>query len=229
MEKLRPDHGVATIERALRYMAIRVTSRPETREMASELRAERARLKDADEMWLEARETRIAATAEVEYLDERLGSDVMSVCRAALALVKDGNREDERYKRLIGPVSPSEALVPVGGEEQTRFVRTFIAQLTSEGGPFPELADRAPVVQASLTALNEAEARRNALYVPEGTAAAERTAARDRARRLYNLMHPRLQLAFPDDERLVESFFAKIAAPRKKPAEAVEDEGEEEA
>lgn len=229
MEKLRPEHGVSTIDRALRYMAIRVSGRPETREMAPELRAERVRLKEADEMWLEARETRVAATAEVEYLDEKLGAEVMSVSRAALALVKDGNREDERYKRLVGPVSPSEALAPVGGEEQTVFVRTLIAQLTSESGPFPELAGRAPVIQASLTALNDAEARRNALYVPEGTAAAERTAARDRARRLYNLMQPRLQLAFPDDERLVESFFAKLGAPPKKPTGSTEEEREEEA
>lgn len=226
MEKLRPEHGVSTIERALRYMAIRLSSRPETREMAPELRAERARLKDADEMWLEARETRVATTAEVEYLDEKLGAEIMSLSRAALAQVKDGNREDERYKRLIGPLSPSEAMAPVGGEEQTRFVRTVLAQLTIEGGPFPSLSDRAPVIDAALTALADAEARRNALYVPEATAAAERTAARDRARRLYNLTQPRLQLAFPDDDALVETFFAKLGAP-KKPTEATEEEGEE--
>lgn len=165
MEQLRDEHGAGTVDRSLRFLGIRLLSRPETRELAAEVRGERTRVRDADDMWLEARETRVAATAEVAYLDEKLGDDVMNVSRAALAEI-GGDRSDARYKRLFNSVAPSEGMSPTGGHEQTRFVRTVLAQLTSETGPFPSLRDRAATIEASLTALTTAETRRNDLYVP---------------------------------------------------------------
>lgn len=208
MEQLREQHGFATVDRALRHLSIRLRSRPETAELAPEVDAERARVRQAEEAWLQAREMRIAATAEIDYLDAALDLAVADLSRLALVEVR-GNRNDERYKRLF-PASPSAATSSVGGEGQGRYVRALLAQLTSSSGPFPSLAGQAPTIEAALTALSESEQRRDALYIPESTAATERTAALDRARRVYNQMYPRLRLLFPDNLRLVESYFARL-------------------
>lgn len=191
-------------------LAIRLQSRPETKEMAPEIRAEVASIREGDDVWLEARQARIAASAEIVYLDEKVGEDVMDLSRAALVEVK-GDRNDERYKRVFIE-NPSEALKPVGGSKQTRFVRAVINQVGAESTPFPALRDRASAIDGSLTALSDAEARRDALYVPEATALAERRARFEKACRTYNLTYPRLQLIFPNDPRLVESFFLGLSS-----------------
>lgn len=144
MEKLTPAHGKAKMEQGLRHLAIRLQSRPETKEMAPEIRAEVASIREGDDVWLEARQARIAASAEIVYLDEKVGEDVMDLSRAALVEVK-GDRNDERYKRVFIE-NPSEALKPVGGSKQTRFVRAVINQVGAEstlpGAARPSLRHR---------------------------------------------------------------------------------------
>lgn len=216
MQQLRDRHGYETVERALRYLSIRLRSRPQTSELAPEIDAERARLRQVEDTWSEARELRIAATAEIEYLDGELDRLLGDLSRAALVEVR-GRTDDERYRRLF-PQPLRSGAAPMGGPEQERYVRTILAQLTSESGPLPALRDRAEAIEQALTALQQAEQRRAELYVPEATATAERNAALDRARRAYNQTYPRLRLLFPDRPALVASYFVSLRSRSVRPA-----------
>lgn len=210
MEQLRDQHGHDVVDRALRHLSIRLRSRPESAPFAAEIDDLRGMIRSANDVFLEARETRVAATAELEYLDGELDAGIADLARQALVEVR-GKRDDERYRRLFA-AAPSDATRPVGGASQERYVRGILAQLTSEASPFPGLREQAAPIEATLTALKEAEQRRADLYVAEATATTERTIALDRARREYNQMHPRLRLLFPRQRRLVESFFVHLRA-----------------
>ncbi len=208
MEKLREQHGFGAVDRALRFASIRLHSRPQTADLATSVDAERTAIREREDAWLEARERRIAASAEVEYLDGKLDDGIMDLSRQALVEVK-GDRDDPRYRRLFAE-APSAGLAPVAGTDEAHFVRAVLAQLSSDSPPFPDLKGGAPDLQSTLTALQDAENRREDLYVPESTARTDLDVALDHARRVYNLLYPRLQLLFPDDPGLVESFFASV-------------------
>lgn len=216
MEKLRDRHGSSIVDRALRHLSIRLRSRPETSALAPEVEAQRAQLRQAEDRWLEARELRIAAGAELEFLDGELDRAVAQVARLALTEVA-GRREDDRYRKLF-QIAPSEATRPVGGRAQELYVRGVLAQLTSDATPFPSLRTHAKPIEDGLKALRDAEQRRADLYVPERVAATERAVALDQACRLYNSMHARLSLLFPENERLVESYFMSLRSNAPKDA-----------
>ena len=210
MEKLREDDGFGAVDRALRFASIRLHSRPQTADLATSVDTERTAIRAREDAWLEARERRIAASAEVAYLDGKLDGGIMGLSRQALVEVK-GDRGDPRYRRLFAE-APSAGLAPVAGTGQAHFVAGVLAQLTRDPSPFPDLTGGAPDLQSMVTALQDAEKRRDDLYVPESTARTDLDVALDHARRVYNLLHARLQLLFPDDPGLVESFFASTSS-----------------
>lgn len=222
MERLRSSHGFPTTDRALRFLSIRLRSQPETSALAPEIDAERTRVREAEERWLEARELRVAATAELEFRDGELDRAVADLARHALALVQ-GRRDDDRYRQLFA-VRPAKGTAPVGGDVQERYVRTILAHLSQE--PWAALREHEKPIEDALEALRSVEARRAELYVPEQMAASERIAMFDQARRAYNAMHSRLRLLFPERDALVESFFTRL---RTSSGSAAEDSGEPEA
>lgn len=208
MEKLRSSHGYSTIDRALRFLSIRLRSRPETAALAPEIDAERTRVRLVEDRWLEARELRVAATAELEFLDAELDRAVADLARHALVTVQ-GRRNDDRYRQLFA-MAPSQGTGPIGGGAQERYVRALLSLLTNEAGPFPTLREHAKPIEDALAALKTAEERRDELYVPEQTAEGERAVALDRARRAYNTMYPRLRVLFAENDALAESYFATL-------------------
>jgi len=208
MEKLREDHGFSTVDRALRFLSIRLGSRPETAEMVKELDAVRDDLHSKDNAWKNAREQRIAATAETEFLDDLLDESVMSLSREVLVLTKN-DRNSPVYKKLF-PMAPSSAMDPVTADEQSVYVKGIVSRL-KEDGDYEKLAHYADSIDGHFNVLSSAIKKRDELYMPESRASTDRNIALDKARRVYNLMYPRLQIALPEHPELVETFFANIS------------------
>ena len=204
MQKLQHYHSPALTLRGLRFLLIRLGARPQTQELVPEVRAAREALQKAADAYDEARERRIAATAEIIHLDAEQDAHVMNLSRAVL-MMTDGNRDDARYKKLF-PEAPSTLTAPIAGDKQTRFVSALIGILRDDAA-YDGLNAHADILEADAKTLADALEAREALYLPESKAQAEMRVALDKAKRLYNLTHPRLQLIFPEQKSLVESHF----------------------
>ncbi len=223
MQRLNDKHGFPTVKRSLRHTSIRLRSRPETAELAGVVDAERKSIESADEVHEQAREERIAATAEIDYLDGELDLKVMNLSRE-VAVLTGSNTADERYKMLF-PVAPSKAVKPTAGEAQHRFIKILVERLENDDR-FDALRGNVEPIKTAQTYLEKAIANREELYMPEMRAATDLKVALDKARRVYNKLYPQLTLIF-DNERLVDSFFLKIRKSRKSGDDTDEPTGVE--
>lgn len=206
MERLGKRHGEPTVARALRYACIRFASRPESAPFAAEGQKHRRQVSGALDTWEEARETRVAASAELAYADVCVDRLTMSLSRDVIAMV-DGDRTDPRFYKLF-PTAPSDGTEPVAGDEQHGFVWNVIKRLRSEP-EYASVKEHAAPLRTAQDRLEELETARKELYATEGRARVDLELALDDAKRWYNRMHPRLLLLF-DDEALVESFFSAL-------------------
>lgn len=211
MQNLREEYGVEVHNRALRFLSIRLKSRPETTDAATAIDALRAQLRERQDIYEEALEQRMAATAEIEYLDGRLDARVIAMSRE-LNVLTGGDRSDARYKKLF-PVAPTVMMKPVGGDEQSTYVGVIIERIQSDDD-LEGLRGHAKPIRQHLDALDKATKTRRALTIAENKALADRRLALEDVRRAYRLMYPRLVLQFPDDAALVESFFATFTRAR---------------
>jgi len=219
MRKLRTEDSPALTLTALRFVAIRLRSRPATVALAKEVVAPRAAVRSAVDVYEEAREERMAATAEVQYCDVVVDRCVMDLSRDVAATV-GGKHDNPRFRKLF-PTAPSAALRPVGGEAQGRFVLGVLQGLKDDASYKP-FAARAKAIREALTALDAAEDRRRDAFVAEARARAEVVAVVATAQRTYNALYHQVALKFPDDDALVESFFFTASV-------AVADDAAEEA
>jgi hypothetical protein len=200
--------------------------------MAEETQQTRMKLRDDHEAWQEAKETRIAANAEVFYCDGETDGAVMDASRQVLVVTK-GKRDHPIYQQLF-PTSPSEATKPVAGDSQRRFVENLIAGLsalaTHEDPTVAALAVIATTLQATHDELQAAVKTRDACILKEMQALGVLRITLANAQRFYNSLYHRLQLLWPDRSRLVESCFATLKTRASKaPDPTDEDEdGEEE-
>lgn len=209
MEKLSERFGPDATKRALRHAMLRMAGRGEAAGLQAELGAEREAVRVKHESWEQARDTRVAQTAEIALLDELLGGDVMDASRRIL-VATGGSRTDPRYVRAFS-IAPSEGLAPVGGRDQARYVATVVAAIRGES-TLDDLRPLADGIEARAAALAEAEKKRDDLYLAEGQAKVERDLAIARAQRAYNLAHPRLTVLYPDQAAWVESCFLDLRA-----------------
>ena len=178
--------------------------------MAS-LRASLRALRDA---WEDARDERVAATAEIQYRDAVLDDAVMSLARQVNALV-DGKTDDARYRALF-PSAPSAQMRPIGGSAQRAYVRALLKTL-AERDDLASLAPQRKAIAKAQDALDDATATRDDLQVAEDRAATALQIALTEARDAYNQAWHRLNVEFPKDKALVESFFRTLS--REKPRE----------
>lgn len=218
MQKLGERHGAQAIERALRFTSIRLRSRTETAEIADEVDEMRQRVREVSEEYAQQREERLAASAEVQFLDSEVDRAVADIVRRALDLVEN-NHEDPRFVSIFPP-APT-ATNPAPHLDQDHHVRSICARIAKDPD-LAELLEPARALAADIDELATAVLRRNALFVPERKAATDRDLVLQAARDLYNALYPRLLLQFPDQEMLVESFFTEIR--RSKPPGAVGDD-----
>lgn len=206
MEALRDTHGVEVVLGSLRILAIRSASRPESQPVSREILALYTRVAEKRDAWEAARDERMAATAEIGYRDALVDGSVMTLSRQCLALV-NGKTDDPRYRTLF-PSAPSDRLKPVGGSVQDAFVQGVLRAL--EGPDYEALAPfKAPIAEASDN-LAAAIARRARLQVAEDAAANALAIELGLAREAYNQAWHQLNVVFPKDKALVESFFRTL-------------------
>jgi len=210
MQQIHENASAATVDAALRFLRIRLGSRPDTNDLARPVEDARKRVVATDEVWGETRDARRAATAGVQYVDEQLDNEVMALSREALVLTH-GNRDDPRYKKLF-PIAPSKAMAEVGGDAQARFVKQILTRLV-EDADLAELRGKEKTIAARLAELEQAVKQRNDLYVPEASAQSDRRRAIEDARQLYKTTYLQLRLLLADDA-LVESFFQRTGSTR---------------
>ena len=210
MQKLSPSHKTGVTQAALRFTALRLKSRPETQALCPAFDAVRADLAQKQAAYEDAVDARMVLTAELEYRDHALDARVMRLSRELLG--QEERRDTGRFLRFF-PAPPSELLKPEGGALQHRAVRLILHALDEEGAAgVQELQHHAGPLRELQAALEQAEAQREALYVQESRAKAERDLALREAQQHYNLLYPQLMLLFPKDGALVESFFRKLQA-----------------
>jgi len=207
LQTLTQRHGTPTVLAALRHLSIRLRAAPDTASTAPPIDAARATLTEAEEAWLDARERRVALSAEIEWLSGRLDAAVAALARDAIVLVA-GNRGDVRYRRLF-PVAPSQLRAANGDDGARRYVRAVLG-VVREDRELTALVAHADPMQAALDVLEGALAHRDEARVIELRASTERGAALDAARRAYNQTSPMLELLLPDDPGRVESCFKDL-------------------
>ena len=209
MQSLTERHGTTTTMRALAVLAARLGGRPETEDLAAEVEAQRAAVREAIAAHEDALVRRMAATQELAYRDELLDEAVMRLSRRMLDRV-DGRRDDPRY-RAIFVEAPSTALQPRGGERQQAYVSAVL-----EAARRDEEADALqPLLQdiaEKLEALGQAAEQRAKRAAEELTARQRLQAAMDEAQAVYNDAYLKLRLRLPRQRALVESFFPTLRA-----------------
>jgi hypothetical protein len=211
MQKLSAIHKTATTLRALRFVGLRLGSRPETKGLLPALQGVRAELVQKQDEYEVAHEERVALTAEMLYLDQQVDEGVMRLSKELLA--QENRRDTARFLAFF-PISPTEATKPHGGAAQHRAVHGLLDVLGQEAAAgVGSLQHHAAPLREAQAALEQAEVRREALYVQEGRAKAQRDAAWRQAQKHHNMLYPQLQLLFPDDPALVESFFRALYTP----------------
>ena len=222
MQRLLDRHRFNDVDRALRFLALRLGSRPESASLTEDVTQARAEVRETEERYQDALMARVAATAEIRYLDGLLDEAVMDLSRQALVLT-GGRRDDARYMKLFVS-SPSDGMRSIAGDSQDQFVRNILLRLR-EDVDFEPLRPHAETLATRQAALQASVEKRRALSVPEAAADADRRIALENARRLYNRAEAQLRLRF-DDEGLVESYFARLYAGRSEGEESVSEEEE---
>lgn len=223
MQRLLDRHRFNDVDRALRFLTIRLRSRPLSAPLAEQMVQARSKVRETEERYQDALMERVAATAEIHYLDAQLDETVMAVSREALVLT-GGRRDDPRYVKLFAS-SPSAGMSSVGGDRQDQFVRNILWRLR-EDADFEPLRAHAETLAARQAELSAAVERRRQLSVPEAAADADRRIALEEARRLYNRAEAHLRLLF-DNESLVESYFITLHKSRSGVEEELADEEDE--
>ncbi len=221
MNRLYDKDGITTTLSALRFLSVRLKSRPETAPLEAGVSHARQSLQQADERWQQAHEERCGATAEIEYLDTELDEAVAELAREITVVVKN-DRSDPRHKKLFA-VPPTTGMAGRANDSQERYVANIMGRL-AEDQDYAAQRKYLDTIGKHQAALKASVQRREALYVPESQALADRTIALDHARRVYNQMGAQLTLLFNDKRTLVDSFFVANSRKRKS-ADVVDDTG----
>ena len=211
MQSLTDDYGLPTVKAALRFLKIRLQSHPESAALAAEIDPVRDPVLDAEESHEQAYEAWLSACAVVRYFDDKLGTLIKRVSRDAFNLV-DGNRKDPRYQKLFS-TAPSKGMRGIATDPQERYVRTILDTIEKHDD-LESLRTHVPGIVAALDELKTSAAQRDELRLQEGIALRDLRIRLDTAKRAYNLLYHRLQLTFPDDPALVETFFRRLNAPK---------------
>jgi hypothetical protein len=207
MEKLKDRHSASVHIRALGVAQVNLSGRPDTEAIAAEVQVERIRVKAARDAYEESIMRRMAATAVVNYVDSVLDATVQRLSRKVLDAA-DGDRKSALYSNLFNE-PPGDAMRPTASPEQTRYVQRLIAHL-EQGGVYAPFDSFITALTEAQAAVDIAIAKRAKCYTEEATAQTQLEMACEDARRLYNGLHARLSIMFPNDARLVESFFADL-------------------
>jgi len=122
--------SVNGINRTLRYFSIRLNPFVVAAALCAEANSQRVALTERNERWQQAVEERVAATAEITYRDEQLDTLIAALARELLVLT-NVDRNHATFRKLM-PTSPTLAIRSIGGDVQTRYVKTVLAVLNDD-------------------------------------------------------------------------------------------------
>ena len=217
MQRLGERHRSPIVNRALRFLTIRLRSRPETLAFADEAAQVRGSLCKKREAYIEALDERLALSAEITYLDACLDRAVLVGLRRDLTVLSSDRSAVE--KKLFAGVSPRSGMRPIGGDAQEHYVAGIVNRLETDPD-FAPIASHAGKLRKRLHDLNQALAKRRELRIKERLSLGDLEEETEHASLYYNRMYPQLKLLFPNDLPLVESFFFDIRAPAAAAAAA---------
>lgn len=210
MQKLTEKHRYIVVDGALRYVRIRARSRPETASLAPKVAKLRTSLRDARETYLEAYDERVAVNAEIAYCDARLDKAVIVGLKRDVAVASAKRADGAAFeKKLFQGMAPSVGMKPVATEEQENYVAAILDRIDNDAD-YAAFAPNAKLIRKGQKDLDDLLASRKDARVKERTTQADLDEALDTARRFYNQLYPQLQLLFPNDLDLVETFFRDL-------------------
>lgn len=207
MQQLKQRHGKETVERALRFVAIRLQSQPNTAQLAAGMNEHRARINKLEDAYEQAREERVASSAVIKFLDQTVDNMISAIGREMVVMTSN-NPDDPRYQTLF-PMAPSKATKGTATETQNRFVNNVIETLARDDR-FSSLRKHLEPLKAAQKELESTLGKREELYMPEVRTQTELRVALDQARRDYNKLGAQLMLMYPGRDALVDSFFLKM-------------------
>lgn len=207
MQKLKNTHSCNHILKVLRFFIARLQGHSGLPEMAEQINQVKTNLQELQENWLQAVEERVASTAYITYLDQVVDGHVMDLTRRVLSKTKN-NRADPHFIILF-PIAASAGMAPVASVSQNRYVKSIL-QILHNDPEYAEYSESKELIGNAQKELKENLKHREELYIIESQANTKRRIAMSEACREYNVTYPRLRLLFPDNPKLVESFFIRL-------------------
>ncbi len=211
-----PGYTPEQVRKALRYHAKRLKSRPATKPFAKAIQTHADTIRLAQDAVEDADFDVQAATGEIAVLDDDLGKAFRPLTLGLDQLV-GGVADDPRRRRLFA-TTPSEALKPTVGDDQSQFVDDVLKVLTNEGD-FETLKPHAAAIVAAHDALKAKVAERAGLRSTLALAESNLAKVVQAACIAHNESEPDVKkLVGASNKKLVESFFYKFPPAAKKVA-----------
>ena len=204
MRKIRETATFETVEDAAELHITMLEARPDTAALSVIIVSLLSAMQSAQVAHKAARRARLKLSAMIVYEDSVLDDLVADVSRKALDMCI-GDRSDARYKALL-PTAPSVAMRPIGGPDQDVYVANILDLLTTDAA-YTSLAALAGPLKEQQDKLSALRAKRDTAFQQEAIASGKLDLARQRLIEAIHSNHPRLQLLFPKQDALVESFF----------------------
>lgn len=219
MQQAKERHGYYATDRVMRFLLIRIRSRPEIREIAEEVSVYRKALGAKHENYLQVREERLACSAEIAYLSGEITDIVMDLSRHILVKTKN-NRHVALYRKVF-PIAPSEAMRSTASSQE-RYVFNILHCLENDPD-YQMFVDHTQRLREHQILLKQASEQRNTLHALETQAHVEFRIAKNEAQHFYNHAYYRLMLMLPNQRNLVESFFTDFHIRSKKKSQEDKD------
>ncbi len=213
MENLRDEHSLETYLKAFEFLSIWAVVHPaQFAGLMDRLSDFVRRIKAQIEKDRSVELARMVAVALEKFCDEAVDEAVTDAGRDAFA--KYGSRTDVRYT-LIFPENLSEALKPVGGDEQGKFVKNVLTRI-DEDPEYNYLKGRAAQIRKAQETLDAATKQKKEREREEDLNRADRDRLKKLAAEEYRFFHPELMLKFRDDPKRVELFFLTLGKNNNK-------------
>jgi hypothetical protein len=203
MIKLKEYSGIELTVASLRYLSIRLKSRPDTSALATQVDEFKNELMTLDNKHGELQERRIGLSSEIIYRDSILDEAVMNISRKILVETKN-DRKHELYTKLF-KITPTKMMAPITSKEQNQNVRLIVDQLKNDQD-YSQFTNDATNIEDVLNVLTDSISKRDGAYIEENKAKMELNILKGKSQRLYNKMYPTLQLIL-DNKNLIETFF----------------------
>ncbi len=213
MEQLKLEWSLDVHIESLEYVTVWGEAHPPVQEVLPRIEPHIDALEKAKKRERKVELRRRAAVALEEVRDAKVDAIVAGLARDALAAFE--HRDAPAYKLLFRE-NPSDAMRPVGGQEQANYVEGLLARI-EDGADYKPFLPRAKELRKAQVALEAATAEKNKRMTEEALFKAERDMVKEAAAKEYRLIYHELKLKFSDDPDVVEMFFMRFSKPTKKP------------